>query len=265
LQSWDANGLGIVKIHCEECIKDFGGNTGEHGSHTVSNLFANFRKHHLLMNAHIRSLCRRQGLPYTDHPQSVAPKEKPVIMSTAEHEQLVREGIDIMDEVSDATEEVNGQKPFYVVDDTMTYEFKYRSYWFKVRCRVCGDFFQLCPPKRNLLANLNNHLHRLKHSKAVSDSTTTSKSGSSVLSTGQHGRPAKSSASIHNQHDLHEWFRQAPTDGEQGEIQIGSCPSIFSLMCWGYWGKQCKYNEKAYSVQVLLQDPSPGTAWIPVG
>jgi hypothetical protein len=59
------------------------------------------------------------------------------------------------------------------------------------------------------------------------------------------------------------WFRRAPIDGEQGEIQIGSCPLVFSLMCWGYWGKQCEYNEKAYSVQVLLQDHSPGTAWIP--
>ena len=106
-----------------------------------------------------------------------------MIMSTVEHEQLLREGTDIMDKVNDATEEVNGQKPFYVVGDTTANGFKYRSYWFKVQCRVCGDFFQLCPPKRNLLANLNNHLHGLKHLKVVSDSTTTSKSGSSALYT----------------------------------------------------------------------------------
>jgi hypothetical protein len=130
------------------------------------------------------------------------PKGKPVIMSTVEHERLVQEGTDIMDEVNDGAEEVNGQKPFYVVSDTMADGFKYRSYWFKVRCRVCGDFFQLCPPKRNLLANLNNHLHRLKHSKAVSDSTTTSKLGSSALSTSRRGRPTKSSASVQNQYDF---------------------------------------------------------------
>jgi hypothetical protein len=52
LKSWDANGLGMVKIHCGECVKDFGGNTGEHNNLTISNLFANFRKHHLNTTAH---------------------------------------------------------------------------------------------------------------------------------------------------------------------------------------------------------------------
>jgi hypothetical protein len=46
-----------VKIHCVECDKDFGGNTGEHNTHSISNMFANFRKHHLHTNFHIRSLC----------------------------------------------------------------------------------------------------------------------------------------------------------------------------------------------------------------
>jgi hypothetical protein len=61
-------GRGLLKSSVE-CVKDFGGNIGEYNSHTISNLFANFRKYHLHMNAHIRSLCQRQGLPYSDHPQ----------------------------------------------------------------------------------------------------------------------------------------------------------------------------------------------------
>jgi hypothetical protein len=39
--------VAVVKIHCGECDKDFGGSGGDHNSHAMSNLFANFRKHHL--------------------------------------------------------------------------------------------------------------------------------------------------------------------------------------------------------------------------
>jgi hypothetical protein len=133
LKSWDANGLGIVKIHCGECVKDFGGNTGEHNSHTISNLFANFRKHHLHTNAYIRSLCRRQGLLYSEHPQSTAPKGKAIILSRADHEVLVKEGTETLGEVNDRADEVNGQKPFYIVGDLNCESFKFRLYWFKVR------------------------------------------------------------------------------------------------------------------------------------
>jgi hypothetical protein len=132
LKSWDVYGVGIVKIYCGECVKDFGGNTDDHSNHTISNLFANFRKHYLHTNAHIRSLCRRKGLPYTDYPQSVALKGKAVILSTAEHERLVREGTDIMDNINNDSENVDGQKPFYMVGDLESDGFMYRSYWFKV-------------------------------------------------------------------------------------------------------------------------------------
>jgi hypothetical protein len=196
LKSWDANGLGMVKIHCGECVKDFGGNTGEHNNHTISNFFANFRKHHLNTTAHIRSLCRRQGLPYTDHPMSTAPKGKSIILSNGEHERLVREGTNIMEEVNDTADGVDGKKPFYVVGDPTSDGFKYRSYWFKIRCQFCGDFFQLYPPKKNLHANLTNHLQGLKHARVISDSISSSKSASSALYTGRRGRPAKSNGSI---------------------------------------------------------------------
>jgi hypothetical protein len=103
-----------------------------------------------------------------------------------------------------------------------------------------------------LQANLTNHLQGLKHSKALADSLSSSKSSSSALSSGRHGRPSKSNTSVDNQLDLHSWFKRVPPNGEQGE------PQGESLMCWGYWGKVCAYNEKVYDAKVLLEDLSPG-------
>jgi hypothetical protein len=53
LKLWDSNGLGIIKIYCAECMKDFGGNTSSYSNHSINNLFNNFRKHHMHTNAHI--------------------------------------------------------------------------------------------------------------------------------------------------------------------------------------------------------------------
>ena len=39
-----------------------------------------------------------------------------------------------MDDINDIAEVVNGEKPFDVDSDSPSEEFKYRSYWFKVRC-----------------------------------------------------------------------------------------------------------------------------------
>jgi hypothetical protein len=80
-------------------------------------------------------------------------------------------------------------EPFYAVGDPTSEGFKYQSYWFKVRCRLCSDFFQLCPLKKHLLANLTNHLQGLKHAKVVHDSAISSKFVSSALSNGHRGRP----------------------------------------------------------------------------
>jgi hypothetical protein len=117
LKLWDANGVGIVKIHCGECVKDFRGNTGDHHNHAISNLFANFKKHHLTTNAYIRSLCRRQGINYLDHPQSVAPKGKSLVLTAADHKRMVQEGIQIMNKINDSAEEVKGMKPFFLMGD----------------------------------------------------------------------------------------------------------------------------------------------------
>lgn len=115
-------------------MKDFGGTTGDHGNHAMSNLFANFKKHHLQTNNHIKNLCRRQGIPFEDHPQSTAPKGKAVTLSNADHERLVKEGTEIVHDVNDTAEEVDGKKSFFIVGDPTAEGFKFRSYWFKVRC-----------------------------------------------------------------------------------------------------------------------------------
>ena len=42
LKSWDINRIGVVKIHCGKCYKDFGGSTRDHTKANIHNLFANF-------------------------------------------------------------------------------------------------------------------------------------------------------------------------------------------------------------------------------
>jgi hypothetical protein len=104
--------VGVVKIHCSQCIKDFVGSIGDHNNHSISNFFANFKKHHLHTNTHFKSFYHQQGLPNTNHPQLVAPKGKLMILSHAEHKRLVREGTKIMDNINDTAEEVNRGKAF---------------------------------------------------------------------------------------------------------------------------------------------------------
>ena len=45
-----------------------------------------------------------------------------------------------------------------------------KSYWFKAKCLICPrEVFQLCPPKRNLEANLMTHVHGVVHNKTLQD------------------------------------------------------------------------------------------------
>jgi hypothetical protein len=128
LKSWDANGIGIVKIHCGKCQKDFGGNTRDYTNHAISNLFANFGKHYLRTNAHIKSYCRRKGISWFNHPQSAAVRGKQVMMTKADHVRAV-------EEVNAIVDEVNGHKPFVLVGDVNSSGVNYISFWFKAQCR----------------------------------------------------------------------------------------------------------------------------------
>ena len=70
LKSFDNNKVGIVKLQCRECQKDFGGGSGDHNKSTIHNLFANFKKSHIMSNADIRNWCCRKEIPWIEHPQS---------------------------------------------------------------------------------------------------------------------------------------------------------------------------------------------------
>ncbi len=46
LKSWDQNGIGIVKLLCGKCCKEFGGLVDDHSKSSINNLFGNFKKSH---------------------------------------------------------------------------------------------------------------------------------------------------------------------------------------------------------------------------
>jgi hypothetical protein len=126
----DHNGIGVVKVHCGECRRDFGSMTGVHSRTTIHNLFANFKKSHLMSTIHVQNWCHWKDVPFTDHPQSAAPKEKLMILTIANHKKLVQEGIKIMDTLNNKI--LCEKKPFAVIGDMESGDLK--SFWFKVRC-----------------------------------------------------------------------------------------------------------------------------------
>ena len=83
---------------------------------------------------------------------------------------------------------------FVLVGDHAVEELK--SFWYKVWCKLCGDLFQLCPPNKNLLSNLDGHLQGLKHCKIVEDAASGGKFTATALSTGRRGRPTASSRAV---------------------------------------------------------------------
>lgn len=92
-------------------------------------------------------------------------KGKHVVLRTLDHKALVREGLATLQKVNASINTI--ECPFVVVSDPEGYELK--RFWFKVRCKVCGNFFQLCPPNKNLDTNLDKHGQGLKHNKLLED------------------------------------------------------------------------------------------------
>ena len=98
-------------------------------------------------------------MEFPNHPQARSTRDNLLIYTTADHKRMVEEGIGI---IATVNESVDPDKPTFQLvgdpDDTIM-----KSYWFKVRCVICPkEVFQLCPPKRNLEANLLNHLYEPK-------------------------------------------------------------------------------------------------------
>ena len=57
LKSFDVNSVGVVELHCGECMKDIEGSIGDHNKNIIHNLFANFKNSHIMVNAHICNWC----------------------------------------------------------------------------------------------------------------------------------------------------------------------------------------------------------------
>jgi hypothetical protein len=183
LKSFDNNNIGVVKLQCGECQKDFGGGSGDHSKSTIHNLFVNFKKPHIMSNAHIRNWYRRKGIPWTELPQSSVQKGKTLILTAEDYKQAVEDGLAILDMVNRDICAEGG--PFVAIGDPKGNSIK--SFWHKIRCKVCGDLFQLCPPKKNLAANLTNHMMGIKHITKVEEAARLEHLSGSTISIGRRG------------------------------------------------------------------------------
>jgi hypothetical protein len=137
---------------------------------------------------------------FSTHLQFVVPKGKTILLTNEDYKRAIIEGIRIIDFVN-APFAVNEQ-PFVLVGDLESLELK--SFWYKVRCTFCNDFFQLCPPKKNMERNLNNHMEGTKHAKVVEDVLSNKGYATSTLLIGQKGKPSTSSKGVsRNQRNLY--------------------------------------------------------------
>jgi hypothetical protein len=140
-----------------------------------------------------------------------------------------------------------------------------KSFWYKVWCKLCGDLFQLCPPKKNLEGNLKNHLQGLKHCKVVEDAASGARSGTLALSTGRRGRPSASTRAVLGaQRGLHKWFKlfHATRSSPSESTVSGKQDRTLSLLCWDFRDKSVTYAGKLYNVRGLLSDPKSGSCWV---
>lgn len=138
---------------------------------------------------------------------------KVLILRIEDHKRLVKEGIELVERVNAKSD--SERSPFVIVGDVDSNQVK--CFWVKVKCTYCFDFYQLCPPKKNLLANLENHIQGRKHCKAVEDDAA-AMTQRLAATTGKRGRPSLSSgkrAQI-NQKDLHKWFKNSAAISEEG-------------------------------------------------
>jgi hypothetical protein len=165
LKSWDQNVRCIVKFWCGKCCKEFEGVNGDHSKFFINNLFGNFKKSHIMSFVHVQNWCQRKGVNFFVHPQFVVPKGETILLTNEDHKRVVIEGIRIIKFIN-APFAID-EKPFILVGDLESSKLK--SFWYKIRCTFCNDFFQLCPPKKNLEGNLKNYMEKTKHAKVIED------------------------------------------------------------------------------------------------
>lgn len=214
LKSYDRLDKAIVILHCLECRKDFGGIEGHHSKDRISNLFSNFRKSHIMSNLHIRKWCLRKGVDWCNHPQSIAKGRKTVILTAEDHRQLVLEGVDILNALNAS---VDPEKQTFQVIGGDPHTTQMKSFWWKAKCVVCNEVYSLCPPKKNLEANLRNHAEGTRHAQKVLEAATSRRG---ALISGKRGRPSKSAcdSSSGSQKQLHSFFGRVPESPEVNRL-----------------------------------------------
>ena len=92
---------------------------------------------------HIRNWRWRKEIWFKNHFLSQA--SKTVVFTPADHKRLILEGIEILDPLN---EDIGGEKKKFDVIGDLNFE-ELWSFWFSVKCNFCGDYFMLCPPKKN--------------------------------------------------------------------------------------------------------------------
>ena len=137
---------------------------------------------------HAKNYCRRKGIEWKDYPQSGPKKGGKVLIFTAEdHKCLVKEGLELVAIVNAKSD--SERPPFVVGGDVNLNQVK--CFWLKVKCTYCFDFYQLCPLKKKLLANLEDHMQGTKRCKALEDDEV-AKTHHLPTSTCKRGRPMMS-------------------------------------------------------------------------
>jgi hypothetical protein len=136
-------------------------------------------------------------------------------MTLDDHKKAVSIALEIMNQANSTTE--SKKKPFVVLGDPNAVDVK--CFWYKVRCIYCNDVLILYLPKKNLEANLQNHLRGTKHETIVVDADKL-EPNRPALSIGRQGRLSNSFASLGpNQLDLHSWFSNTGSRSQAGNLR----------------------------------------------
>jgi hypothetical protein len=67
LKTWDKKEVGLIKVHCRECGKDFRTSKWNHNNASVLNSFSNFKKSHINSIKHIQMYCYIRDQAFEDH------------------------------------------------------------------------------------------------------------------------------------------------------------------------------------------------------
>ena len=177
---------------------------GLHTKDRISNLFSNFCKSPIMSNQHIKSWYSRKGVDWCNHLQFVAKGKKTVNLITKDHCHLVLEDVEILNSVNNSLDPT--RKIFELIGrDPQCIDLK--SFWWKTKCVLCNDVYNLCLPKKNLEANLRNHVEEIKDVEKLLEFVNVKKT--SIL-LDKRGRPSKSvadsSRSQSSRKQLHAFF-----------------------------------------------------------